>query len=371
MPGVDLRRALLLGRENETHQQVIVQVGADPRRIDDRRDVVLAQMLRRSDARQHQELRRLQSAGADHDLSRCREAPLLPIHRRHDAATIAAADVELRHCRSRQQRQILPRQRRQQVGVRRRNAPHVHVDVDVLLAGGIADARDIVDVHVPGLAERDRRGDEGMRHRMRQRGLARRDHAVAATDRTRASREPLGLLEVADDRLVAPGGAGRRLPGVVVGLVALEPDRGVDARAATDDLADWRDDDAIVERLLRCRLVAPVGVGAEIPRVDARIVDFLLIEIGAAALDHQHAGLTVLREAVRHHAACGARADHDVVVLGAQVGELHCLVRLRGLLRHVARDRGADARRDQHFHKTASIDVTTIGSVDHCVDGIA
>ncbi len=257
--------------------------------------------------------------------------------------------------------------------MRRRDAPHVGIDVDVLLTGGVQHTGGVVDVHLLGLAESDRRGDERMRHGMRHRGLARRDHAVAATDRGRAAGIALGLLEIADDRLVAPSGPGRGLPGVVVGLVALEPDRGVDAGAAADDLADRRDDDTIVERLLRHRLVAPVGVGAEVARVDHRVEDFFLVEISAAAFDHQHAGLAALRQAMRHHAARGAGADDDVVVLGAQIGELHRLVRLRlsGLLRHVARQRSRHAGRDQQFHKAPAVEPAAIRGVDHRVDGIA
>ena len=75
---------------------------------------------------------------------------------------------------------------------------------------------------------------------------------------------------------------------------------------------------------------------------------------------------------MRHHAARRAGADHDVVVLGAQIGELRGLVRLRVrcLLRHVARGCGADASRDQHFHKAPAVDAAAIGRVDHGVDEI-
>ena len=54
-----------LGRKHQPHQQMIVEVGADARLIEHHRYAVLAQMIRRADAGEHQKLRRLQTAAAD------------------------------------------------------------------------------------------------------------------------------------------------------------------------------------------------------------------------------------------------------------------------------------------------------------------
>ena len=215
--------------------------------------------------------------------------------------------------------------------------------------------------------------DEGPRHRMAERGLPRRDHAGAAADGGFAAGVALHLLEVADDGVVAPARPGGGLPGVVVGLVALEPDRRVDAGAAADDLADRRHDHAVVEMRLRGGLVAPVGVGAEIARVDARVGDFLLFDVGAAAFDQQHGGAAVLRQPVRHDAAGGARADDDEVVLALEIGERRALDGLRegGVLGHVARGRRRHARGHQRLTELAAVDPPGVGRIDQCIDGIA
>lgn len=257
--------------------------------------------------------------------------------------------------------------------MRGRDAPHVGIDVDVLLARGVADAGDIVDVELLALAERHRRRDEGVRHRMAERGLPRRDHAGAAADGGFAAGIALHLLEIADDGVVAPTRPGGRLPAVVVGLVTLEPDRRIDAGAAADDLADRRHDHAVVEMRLRGGFVAPVGVGAEVARVDARVGDFFLFDVGAAAFDQQHGGAAVLRQPVRHDAAGGARADDDEVVLALEIGERRTLDGLRedGVLGHVARSRRRHARGHQRLAELAAVDPPGVGRIDQCIDGLA
>ncbi len=51
----------------ETRDEVVLQVGADLRRVDDERDAVLGEVLGRPDAAQHQQLGRVdRTAGEDH-----------------------------------------------------------------------------------------------------------------------------------------------------------------------------------------------------------------------------------------------------------------------------------------------------------------
>src|SRR5476651_344720 len=151
-------------------------------------------------------------------------------------------------------------------------------------------------------------------HGMVLRWLAGRDHTRTAADRALAAGVAVDLLEIPHDLLEAPVGSSSRLPLVVVGLVALEPDGCVDARSAADDFSDWRHDDAVIQMRLGRGIVAPVGVSAEVANIEARIGDLLLLDIGAATFDHQHGGAAILRQAVRHDAAGGARADDNVVV---------------------------------------------------------
>ena len=80
--------------------------------------------------------------------------------------------ISSRYWRAGQQRQIAAAERRTEIAVRRRDAPHLRVGVDVLLPGGLAHLGDGVDVALLGLAGADRAVDESPRHRMR--GVARR-----------------------------------------------------------------------------------------------------------------------------------------------------------------------------------------------------
>ncbi len=48
---------------------MLVQVGPDPGAVQDRIDTQLTEVISGSDARQHQELRRPEGTGAEHDLT--------------------------------------------------------------------------------------------------------------------------------------------------------------------------------------------------------------------------------------------------------------------------------------------------------------
>jgi hypothetical protein len=230
---------------------MIVQVLPDTRLIHGDRNAKLAQMIGGAYAGQHQELGRHQAAGAQDHFLGGGDAFHSARQRDHDAAAIAALDVELDHRRAGQQRQVRALERRNEIAVRGRHAAYLRIGVDVLLPGRIADMRDVVHVAVLGLAAGHRRLDERSRHRMRFVAGTRGDHARAAAHRACAAGKPLGLLEIADDVLEAPARTRRLLPRVVVGLVAVQPDRGVDAGAAADDPADRRRDAAAVEMRLR------------------------------------------------------------------------------------------------------------------------
>ena len=77
-----------------------------------------------------------------------REAPFLSLHHRHDTAALAGGNVEPCHGRIGKQSQVGAREHRQEIAVRSRDAPHVGVDIDVLVANGVTDACDIVDVEL-------------------------------------------------------------------------------------------------------------------------------------------------------------------------------------------------------------------------------
>ena len=67
-PHLPVERSRAAACERQEHRDMVLQIAAD-RQIDDRRDADLAQMRRRADAGQHQDLRRAEGAGGNDDFA--------------------------------------------------------------------------------------------------------------------------------------------------------------------------------------------------------------------------------------------------------------------------------------------------------------
>src|SRR5262249_48433322 len=125
---------------------------------------------------------------------------------------------------------------------------------------------------------------------------------------------PFRALEVRHHVAPRPVAVAKRLPEVVVALLAAHVDHRVDGRAAAQHLAARISERAAVQSGLGDCLEAPIGSRvADRVEVAARDVDHEPVVL-AARFDDQHAVPAVLGETIGEHAAGTPRADHDEVV---------------------------------------------------------
>ena len=130
--------------------EVVLQVGADARAVGDDLDAVLAKLLRRPDAGEHQKLRRVDRRRGDDDLlaraHRLDAAPAAELN----ADRAAAVEEDPLGARAGSERHVRALQRRAEIGVRGRPAPalphrHLHRPKALLLravvVGGEASSR--------------------------------------------------------------------------------------------------------------------------------------------------------------------------------------------------------------------------------------
>ena len=269
------------------------------------------------DARELQQLRRVDRAAAEHHVAgdrplRRRVPPLRVLH----ADRARAVEQDLRHERAGLDVEVRPRPHRVQVGAGRGEAaPPVHVAVErrePLLP---------VAVHVVG--ERIARLLHRLEERAEQR--ARRGPALEH-ERTRVAAElvgPLGreaafhALEVGEAVRVVPRlHAGVRRPSLVVERVPSLEDHAVDAARAAEHLAASVVDAPAVHVRLGLALVLPVVErAADRERQRRRHVDEDVPDVvGPPGLEHEHPVRGVRGQPVGERAAGGAAADDDEVV---------------------------------------------------------
>ena len=211
--------------------------------------------------------------------------------------------------------QVRPLQRRLEKAARRRPAPPAMlVDVErarALVVAGI-EIRDAPDAGLLGrLAERI---EDVPAHPRR------RDPQLAADGVMIARPQKMMLMPFEERQHVvgAPAGKPELAPMVVVGGLAAHIDHGVDGGGAADHLAARIIEAAAVEPLLRLGLEHPVRARiADGEQVADRDMEPNPI-VPPAGLEQQHAAICVGGEPVGQHAAGGAGADDDVVVLAFQ-----------------------------------------------------
>ncbi len=127
--------------------------------------------------------------------------------------------------------------------------------------------------------------------------------------------------------LVAAG----RGPVLKIVLEGARPDRGVDAAAATHDLAHVLRDGAVVRAARRDRNVLPVAFGSQVGEPDGRVLNGRG-GVPITRLEHQNARPGPgRRQPSDQSRACAARADHDVVVCACKLRRALGLVRADGV----------------------------------------
>ena len=227
-----------------------------------------------------------------------------------DAHATSTFKVQFHHVRVQEQSQVRPRQSRAQEGTRCAHASSIRGDIHVDIAG--AGAHRSVHVVQNGHAHLARGVDEGWRCGMGifwpadVNGAARSAPGIGAT-------LPI-LLTLEDRKHVGEGpplGSVFRPP-VVVPLHAPDPHHGIDAAAATKDVAEGHVELAIVQSRRRGDGQVVVERPADVVKPDARVPDRWCIVL-SSRLDDEHLGTG------RGQFSCQDRtgrtcSDHDEVI---------------------------------------------------------
>ena len=235
---------------------MVVQIGADARQIDERRDAERTKRRRLADARQHQQLRRAESAEANDGL-----AP-----RPHDALDAAledfSADCSLaveqqpQRARVRLDAQIGPlAEMRPQIGAR--GAAALAVDL-----GDLIEAEPFLARAVEIVVERELRLARGVEEAVMERIVGAR---IGDVERPAATMERFGedlvvfrLEEVGQGLREGPTGIAERRPSVVVAWASACVNHCVDRRRAAERAPARLVTTPAAEPRLRHRLIGPV-----------------------------------------------------------------------------------------------------------------
>ncbi len=308
-----LERAVL-----DVDLEVILEVGADARHVGDDRDAERLEVRRPPDARQLQQLRRVDRAAGEDDLAALDplRPPTLPLDVDGDGAP--AVEHDLGDERPRPDGQVAPAPDGLQVRLRGAQ-PAAVVDRPVerreaLLAVTV----DVLGQLVAGLlAGREERPEQ----RARRRSALQDERAVMPAPRVvgRGREARLHPLEVRQAVGVVPRRHPRiRRPALVVERVAALEDLAVDARRATQDLAPGVIDPAAVHERLGLGLVLPVvPAAADRERQRRRHVDeHVEAVVRPAGFEDEHAGARIRGQPVGQDRSGGSAADDHEVVPG-------------------------------------------------------
>ena len=300
--------------------EVVLQVLPHAGQVGDDADPVRAQLVRRADARQLEQLRRVDRAAAEHDLARpdaVRAAPAGVV----DAGRARAVEADAQHLRERDHVEVGPAHHRVQVRARGGEpAPAVHVAVE----GGEALLAVAVDVVGERVARLLHGGEERVVERAVRRSALEHERPLLAAEDVIVRRREAGLhpLEVRQAVRVVPLlHAGVARPALVVHRVAALEDHPVDGARAAEHLPARVVDPAVAHVRLGLGLVAPVVEAvADRERERRGHVDEEVPErVRAAGLQHEDGRRGVGGEAVGQHAA-GRAAAHDHVVVAVAHG---------------------------------------------------
>ncbi len=271
LPFLDAGREFLVGHATDARLlsrmvcdddvDVVLEVLADAGQIVDHLDAGPCEFVRRSDARQQQELRRVDGAGAEHDFGRGIGLLHLAQPQILDTDGAAVLDQQARRQYAGGQRQVRPVQDRAHEGARRAVSLAI---LDRELEQADAVLHRAVEVLVIGVAGRHGGIQIGALRGVDIDGIG--DHQLAA----RAVQRAVGKAHIGfggykgrQHAFPVPAGIAERLPAVVVGRQSTDVDHGVERSGASEHLATRPEQLAIAGTCLRHRVVAPVDFAIE------------------------------------------------------------------------------------------------------------
>ena len=264
---------------------------------------------RLADARQLQQLRRLDRPRRQDHLDAGLDRDLTPVLAVGDAAATRAVQFQAQHLRLGLDAQIRAAARRLQITVEGAPAAPRRLQ-HLVVAHAVLTLR--VVVVVPRLTVGTRGLHEGLRNREALLHLV-EFHRPVVTPRGPALRIVFELAEVRFNVLEPPTARARLFPGVVVAGLAAHINHAVDERRAAQALAARHRDHATARAFLGLGLEAPVVGRVRQQLAEAgRDADPQAARL-AAGLQHQHAVLAGRGQPVREDATGGAATDDDEV----------------------------------------------------------
>ena len=319
-----VERDLLRAARDQPDLHVVLQIVADAGRVEHDLDAVLLQQVRRSDAGELQQLRRVIRAAGDQDF--------LARPRRAHAAFLLVFDrlgaPPLEQDALRQRRgldvQIAAALRRAQIGERRAGAAAAPCRGLEKSRAFLGRAVEIGIGRNAGLGGGD---DEGFRQRIVHAASPTPAAARRAVIFVGAALLVLGLLEIGQHVVIAPAGIAALAPAIVILVLAAHIEQAVDRTRAAEHFSARLEHLPAVQSRLRLGLVHPVdGFFLEQFAVAERHVD---PEIGVlrSGLQQQHGMLAVGAQAIGEHASGRAGADDDVVEFGSVIIVVHLFPR--------------------------------------------
>ncbi|SQC36755.1 Uncharacterised protein [Rothia kristinae] len=300
---------LFIGGEDHGHQQVVVQVRADPRQVCEHRHADLLEVLTRPDAGAKQDLRAADRPGTQHHPLGPQLADLAVLLQLHPDGAPAVEDQPAYHGPGNKDQPILFHHRTQ-VGM-----PGVE---PLAVPDGQLHPRHPLGIPAVVVGVQRESGLLGRYdHRLLDRiALEVPSHvqqSLSSTGLARPTVEGLDLPEIRQDVLPSPPGASGIGPGVVVLASAAHPDSGVQGVGTAHDLP--------ARQVQPPPVGARLGRGLEVPVLCAVPDPSQVPEVGDVRIGvlrtgfHEGDGVTCVEQTTGQDVAGAARADDQVLGL--------------------------------------------------------
>ena len=311
--------------------EMILKILADAGGIDDRRHAHRLQMIGGTNARQHQDLRRVERPARYDDLAagvNARDERILDVF---DAGRALVLDDDLEHVGPGFYRQVLAAADGAQIGARGGRAPAV-------ADGVLAAAKTLLRIRIVILARRKARLLARLDPRVEY-GIVRlavfgADGAIAAAKLVGAALECFAAAEIGQHVAIGPALGAVPVPAVEIGGVAARVGHDIDGGTAAEHLAAHRLDAAAIQRRFGLRFVAPVMHLVLMHLAHAEGNGNERVDVAPARFQQQHAHMRVFRQARGDDAAGRAAANNNVIIASAvhslSPGVIVMLMHLRG-----------------------------------------
>src|SRR5262245_33602106 len=218
-----------------SYPDMVLEVSADARQVNEGLDAEMLGISMWTNARQQQEARRVDRASAEYQLSGRTDGMQLAVQQKIETGTAGAGEPQLDRQRLGQDRQVLVCHHRPQISIGRA-APYAVADVQIhgTDALGFGDVQVVEVRHPVRPASRDERG----RYRVQLLSALDSDRPARAAELTLAVLPVLGLLEERQHAMEVPASVAGLCPAIVIGPVAAGPDHGVDAARSAEHLSE-------------------------------------------------------------------------------------------------------------------------------------